>query len=114
MIDEIVGLIGRDADGNEAAFMTWGRVLHHDDPSIESLVLRYSQGCSLRSELASVELVASLRQISTAQYFYEGLSSCIVELSRAHLDSEWSGNARQRVLALKDIHFCRYLDSDDD
>jgi len=55
MIDEIVGLIGRDADGNEAAFMTWGRVLHHDDPSIESLVLRYSKGCSLRSELASVD-----------------------------------------------------------
>ena len=35
MMDEIVGLIGRDADGKEEAFMTWGRVLHKEDQSIE-------------------------------------------------------------------------------
>jgi hypothetical protein len=74
-MEEIVGILVNDKNRGDVAFLTWGRVF--DPVDSKSLVRALVNG--LRKfgigEEASITVCHSLKEIASAEYFYEGLLS---------------------------------------
>jgi hypothetical protein len=74
-MEEIVGILVNDKKRGDVAFLTWGRVFDRVDS--KSLVRALVNG--LRKfgigEEASITVCQSLKEIASAEYFYEGLLS---------------------------------------
>ena len=72
-MDDVVGLRVTLKNGRVRGVITWGRV---GDPIDDGWLLdayRLSLSVESKAEVERVELCGSLREISTSEYFFEGL-----------------------------------------